>query len=85
MLRLRRGTWWEGKSWFVVAVLRLRGRGGFGALCLGCGFLGSVGGIDSVGDGIEVDSIQFERLIVKCKMRLEKSGFLLELAAKSVG
>lgn len=85
MLRLRRGTWWGGTSWFVVAVLRLRGRGGFGALCLGCGFLGSFGRIDSVGDGIEVESVRFERLIVKCRMRLAKPGFLLKLAGKSVG
>lgn len=79
------GTWWGEKSWCVVAVLRLRGRGAFGALCLGCGFLGSFDGINSVGDGIEVESVRFERLIVKCKMRLAKPDFLLKLAGKSVG
>lgn len=41
----------------MVAVLRLRGRGGFGALCLEYVFLGSFGDIDSVRDGTEVEDI----------------------------
>lgn len=85
MLRLRRGTGWGGESWFVVAVLRLRGRGGFGALCLGCGFLGSFCGVDSVGDGIEVGDVRFGRLNVECRMKMAKPAFLLKLAGKSVG
>lgn len=85
MLMLRRGTW-GGKSWFVVAVLRLRGRGGFDALCLGCRFLGSFGDVDDdLKDSIEVEDVRFESLIVECRMRLAKPVFLLKLAGKSVG
>lgn len=84
MLRLRRGTWW-GKSWFVGAVLRLRGRSGFGALRLWGGFLGWFGYIDDVEDGIGVVDVLFGRLIVECRMRLAKPVFLSGLAGKGVG
>lgn len=84
MLKLRRGTEWRGKILFAVVVLRLRGRGWFGALCLRCRFLGSFDSVDSVGDGVEVENICFEISILEKKMRLAKSVFLLGLAGKSV-
>lgn len=85
MLKLRRRNGWGGKSWFVVAVLKLRGRGGFAPLYFGCGFLGSFDDIDGVEDGIEAEDVRFGRLIVGCRVRLAKPGFLLKLAEESVG
>jgi hypothetical protein len=82
---LRRGTW-RGKSWFVVGVLRLWGRGGFDALCFGCRFLGSFGDVDDdLEDGTEVEDVRFGSLIVECRMRLAKPVSSLKLAGKSVG
>jgi hypothetical protein len=82
---LRRGTW-GGKGWVVVAVLRLRGRGGFDALGLECRFLGSFGDVDDdLEDDIEVEDVRFECLVVECRMRLAKPSYLLKLAGKSVG
>ena len=69
----------------MVAVLGLRGRGGYGALCLGCRPLGSFDDIDDLEDGIEVGGFRFGSSIVECRTRLEKPVFLLELARKSVG
>ena len=70
----------------MVAVLRLRGRGGFDALGLECRFLGSFGDVDDdLEDGIEVEDVRFECLVVECRMRLAKPSYLLKLAGKSVG